>query len=90
MKDIHFIQLENNNGKYLTKRCVVFRDNVKYLREAPLFKKLLSEASLPEDLDSRHEFTEVTFNDGTSIIIICELSEASSRIYGDKRQLLQG
>ena len=71
--------------------------NEKYvvnIRPAPGYQKLLEEGHLPPDLDSDHEFSMVTLNNGTnttSHVVIGSVSFVGERLEGSKkRKLLKG
>jgi len=70
--------------------------NEKYvvnLREAKGYRRLLREGHLPEDLETTHDFTAVTTNNGNvteTHIVVGGISHIAARLNQDRKMLLKG
>ena len=63
------------------------------VRHAPGYKKLLKEGRLPSDLDTQHEFTAITTNNGgltETHVVVGDLTTVAGRLQRDTRTLLKG
>ena len=63
------------------------------IRESYDMLGLLKEGRLPQELDSRQEFTTLSLNKGTygqDIIVIGSVNEVHKKLHVNARQLLQG
>ena len=86
--NIRFVELYNRSG------TPTFKDYGlrEILRDDFQSSRLLTEGSLPEDLDPRQEFTNVSLNKGTygqDIVVIGPISEVHQKLYS-QRELLKG
>jgi len=95
--NIRFVELYNRSGAptfkdYGLREIYINPDHVVCLREDFQSSRLLTEGSLPEDLDPRQEFTNVSLNKGTygqDIVVIGPISEVHQKLYS-QRELLKG
>ena len=70
------------NDKYVVK-----------IKEATGYSQMLKEGLLPPDLDTHHEFTAVTVNNGSlteTHVVIGSVPFVASRLSGDRKTLLKG
>jgi len=69
------------------------KEYVVNLRESSAYKQLLHEGKLPTDLDTHHEFTSITVNNGTlaeTHVVVGSLAFVASRLNRDGPTLLKG
>jgi hypothetical protein len=69
------------------------KQHVVNLREASAYKQFLHEGKLPSDLESHHEFTAITVNNGTvteTHVVVGSVPFVASRFNHGKKTLLKG
>tara|TARA_R110002124_G_C8964012_1_gene514324 strand:- start:2197 stop:2493 length:297 start_codon:yes stop_codon:yes gene_type:complete len=97
VSNVKFIELYNRSGTptfkdYNLREIYINPDHVVCLRDDPQSGHLLTEGNLPEGLDPRQEFTNVSLNKGTygqDIVVIGPVQEIHQKLYS-QRELLKG
>jgi len=95
--NIKFVEIYNRSGTptfkdYGLREIYINPDHVVCLREDFHAANLLTEGHLPENLDPRQQFTNVSLNKGTygqDIVVVGPVSEVHQRLYS-QRELLKG
>ena len=95
--NVKFVELYNRSGTasfkdYGLRVIYINPDHVVCLRENDNATRLLSEGSLPDDLDPRQQFTTVSLNKGTygqDVVVVGPIKETHQKLY-TTRELLQG
>jgi len=78
--------------KYTLREIYINPEHIISLREEPTYKQKLLEGKLPENLDSRQEFTRIALNRGHSgleVIIIGNPASIRSKLKKEK-EILHG
>lgn len=78
----------SSRSQYRLREIFVNPDQVTMLREDLALKTLLTEGRLPEQLDSRMEFTRVFLNTGMDIFVVGSPTIVESKL--KPKQLLRG
>ncbi len=95
---IEFVELYNRSGggtirDYGLRTIYINPDHVVSLVEDIRSSQLLREGSLPENLDSRQQFTSISLAVGTagnSIIVVGPIREIHNKLYENRKKLLRG
>ena len=78
---------------YSVRTIYINPDHVVCIRESYDMSNLLKEGRLPQQLDTRQEFTTLSLNKGTyglDVVVVGAVNEIHKKLNKHQRQLLQG
>jgi len=94
---IKFVEVYNRSGNgtirdYGLRTIYLNPDHIVSLVEDTRYAGLLSEGSLPADLDPRQSFTNITLttNGGATVTVVGLISDVHERLYNNNKTLLRG
>jgi len=95
---VKFIEIYNRSGggtirDYSLRTIYINPDHVISLVEDSRTARLLHEGALPDDLDQRQQFTNISLNvgvSGQSIVVVGPISEIHHKLYESNKTLLKG
>lgn len=95
---IEFVELYNKSAggtirNYSLRTIYINPDHVVSLIEDDRSSRLLQEGSLPEDLDPRQKFTNISLSigsNGSFIVVVGPIHEIHGKLYKKNKTLLRG
>ena len=94
---VKFVEVYNRSGNgtirdYGLRTIYLNPDHIVCLVDDVRYSGLLREGSLPDDLDPRQEFTNVTLttSGGRTVTVVGPIHDIHERLYSNKNTLLRG
>jgi hypothetical protein len=95
---VKFIEVYNRSGggtirDYSLRTIYINPNHVISLVEDDRTSQLLHEGSLPQDLDPRQQFTNISLNvgvSGQSVVVVGSIQEIHHKLYENSKTLLKG